>query len=67
MFNDVEITHREELDTGDFERAEQLVRGGMSFDKALGYLRGWAADYAYERNADSRAASDFEDMAYGRD
>lgn len=67
MFNNCFIEHREYLDHEDFARAEQMVRDGMSEDKALGYLRGWAQDMHHEAYCDGKAAEAFELAAYGRD
>ncbi|HEY2531892.1 MAG TPA: hypothetical protein VGJ20_28855 [Xanthobacteraceae bacterium] len=66
MFDDAWIEHRGHLTPADFERAEAFVRDGvMSEAYAINCLRGWADDYAWTAEAESKAAADFEDKAYG--
>lgn len=65
-FADDYIEHRNLLDREDFARAERMLADGMTHERALHYLRGWAQDYAHEMYCDDCAARDFAEQAYGR-
>jgi hypothetical protein len=61
-----EVDHGEYLTKVDLDYANQLLSDGLPEHIVWSRIEGWAADYNFEAFADSRAARDFEDWAYGR-
>lgn len=64
MFTDHYIEYRDTLNALDFARAESMVADGMSLERALHYLRGWAQDYHFEAHCETCDAIEFEARSY---
>ena len=60
-----EIPHGEHLDESDLQHANTMLEAGQSRAYVMRCADGWAAEYARVQAAETAAAIDFEDAAYG--
>jgi len=60
-----DVPHGEHLDESDLQHANTMLEAGQSRAYVMRCADGWAAEYARVQAAETAAAIDFEDAAYG--